>query len=109
MDHHVPSAITRGLRQRGVDVLTADEDGCAEADDDVILARAEHSGRLVYTNDDDFLAIAHRWLAVGRHFAGLAYAHPLRISVRQAIESLEVIAKASDPPDSRNIIYYLPL
>jgi len=45
---------------------------------------------------------------MGRHFAGLAYAHPLRISVRQAIESLEVIAKASDPFDPRNGIYDLP-
>ena len=26
MDHHVPSAITRGLRQRGIDVLTAQQD-----------------------------------------------------------------------------------
>ena len=63
---------------------------------------------LVYTNDDDFLAIAHRWLGMGRDFAGLAYAHPLRISVRRAIESLEVIAKASDPADSRNVVFYLP-
>jgi len=108
MDHHVPSAITRGLRQRGVDVLTAGDDGRAEADDDSLLERATESGRLVYTNDDDFLAIAKRWLATGRDFAGLAYAHPLRITMHQAIECLEVIAKASDPSDSRNVIYYLP-
>ncbi len=30
MEQHVPSAITRGLRRRGVDVLTAEEDGAAE-------------------------------------------------------------------------------
>lgn len=30
MDHHVFSSITRGLRERGIDVLTAEEDGCAE-------------------------------------------------------------------------------
>jgi hypothetical protein len=29
MDHHVPSAITAGLRRRGVAVLTAAEDGSA--------------------------------------------------------------------------------
>ncbi len=108
MDHHVPSAISGGLRRRGVSVLTAGEDGLAEADDDVLLDRATELGRLVYSNDDDLLAIAHVWLETGRDFAGIAYSHPLRISVRQAIESLEVIAKASDPADSRNVIYYLP-
>ena len=30
MDHHVPAAITEGLRSRGIDVLTAFEDGHAE-------------------------------------------------------------------------------
>ena len=52
----------------------------AEADDDFVLERATQSGRLVYTNDDDFSAIAKRWLGMGRDFAGLAYAHPLRIT-----------------------------
>jgi hypothetical protein len=27
MDHHIPAAVTAGLRQRRVDVLTAEEDG----------------------------------------------------------------------------------
>jgi hypothetical protein len=107
-DQHVPAAITKGLRQRGVDVLTAQEDGLAAADDEAILERARELARLVYTNDDDFLAITHRWLRVGHDFAGLAYAHPLAISVRQAIENLEVIAKVADPADVRNMIYYLP-
>jgi hypothetical protein len=108
MDHHVPAAITAGLRQRRVNVLTAWEDGRAEADDESILARATALGRLVYTNDDDFLSISHRWLRVGRDFAGLAYAHPLSIAIGEAIEQLELIAKAADPPDVRNTIYYLP-
>jgi len=108
MDQHVPSAITQGLRQRGVDVLTAWEDAYAEAEDERILERAGPLGRLVYTNDDDFLAIAQRWLQTGRGFAGLAYAHPQRITVRQAIESLEVIAKVSEPDESWNVVYYLP-
>jgi hypothetical protein len=33
MDHHVPRAITVGLRLRGVDVLTAYEDGQSELAD----------------------------------------------------------------------------
>ena len=45
MDHHVPSAITQGLRQRGIDVLTAHEDGAAQFDDEQLLERATQLGR----------------------------------------------------------------
>jgi len=37
MDMHVPAAITQGLRRRGIDVLTSQEDGTREADDEVLL------------------------------------------------------------------------
>ena len=39
-DVHVPAAITDQLRRRGVDVLTAQEDGSGELDDPVLLERA---------------------------------------------------------------------
>ncbi len=108
MDHHVPSAITHGLRQRGVDVLTAWDDGYARADDERLLERARLLGRVIYTNDDDFLAIAQRWLQAGRTFAGLAYGHSQAITIRQAIDNLEVIAKASNAEESQNTIVFLP-
>ncbi len=40
MDHHVPKAITVGLRLRDVDVITAHEDGTDQLDDDLLLKRA---------------------------------------------------------------------
>ena len=63
MDHHVPSAITAGLRKRGVDVLTAEEDGSARLDDDPLLNRATSLGRVLFSQDQDLLAIAHWRLA----------------------------------------------
>ncbi len=39
MDHHVPRSIAVGLRLRGVDVITAYEDGTSEADDPALLDR----------------------------------------------------------------------
>lgn len=43
MDHHVPQAITLGLRLRGVEVLTAYEDGTHEIEDADLLNRATRS------------------------------------------------------------------
>jgi len=60
MDHHVPRAITVGLRQRGVDVLTAFEDGAHELLDPDLLDRAGVLGRVLFTRDDDLLAEATR-------------------------------------------------
>jgi len=55
MDHHVPRAITTGLRLRGVDVITAYEDGAHELDDPALLDRANELGRTLFTRDDDLL------------------------------------------------------
>jgi predicted nuclease of predicted toxin-antitoxin system len=60
VDHHVPRAITVGLRLRGVDVLTAYEDGASELDDPELLDRAGELERVLFTQDDDLLAEAAR-------------------------------------------------
>jgi len=46
-DVHVPYAITFGLRLRGVDILTSQEDGAREVDDDVLLVLATALGRVL--------------------------------------------------------------
>jgi hypothetical protein len=108
MDHHVPSAVTAGLRLRGVDVLTAAEDGSALLDDEPLLDRAAALGRVLFSQDDDLLAIAHRRQQTAQEFAGLVYAHQLAISIGQAVRDLELLAKVLDPADMRNRVEYLP-
>ena len=58
MDHNVPRAITVGLRLRGVDVITAYEDGVEDMDDSQLLDPATELGRVLFTHDDDLLAEA---------------------------------------------------
>ena len=55
MDVHVHAAITEGLRLRGVDVLTAQEDGGRRLRDPALLDRATALGRVLFTQDDDLL------------------------------------------------------
>jgi len=61
MDVHVPQAITDQLRRRGVDVLTAIEDDSAELLDDELLERASSLGRVMFTQDIRFKALAEEW------------------------------------------------
>ena len=109
MDHHVHSAITDGLRARGVDVLTAFEDGTADWEDDGLLQRSTGLGRVFFSQDRDLLAIARRWQQTSREFSGVVYAHPLEITIGKAIDDLELIAMACDPDNMKNWIEFLPL
>lgn len=60
MDENVHGAITTGLRLRGVDVLTVQEDDRAGLPDPLVLDRAMELERIVFTQDSDFLIEANR-------------------------------------------------
>ena len=108
MDHHVPGPITEGLRRRGVDVLTAEENGATQLDDEVLLDRATAMGRILFSQDKDLLAIAQLRQQAGREFAGVAYSHQLKISIGKAVRDLELLVKVFEPDDMRNRVEYLP-
>ncbi len=48
-DEHIARAVIRGLRQRGVDVLTVPEAEMMGASDEAHLALASSQGRVVFT------------------------------------------------------------
>lgn len=60
MDENVHGAITTELRLRGVDVLTVQEDDRTGLPDPLVLDRAMALGRVVFTQDSDFLIEANR-------------------------------------------------
>src|SRR5438876_782755 len=109
MDECVRGPITSGLLRLGIDVLAAQSDGMAGADDDVILDRAAMLGRLVYSEDDDFLAEANSRQSDGIPFAGVVYANKNFVSIRQAIEDLELIASICNIEEMQGLVHCLPL
>jgi hypothetical protein len=109
MDEHVHRAITTGLRLRGVDVLTAQEDGRQGDSDDALLGRAAELGRVLFSQDEDLLAEATVHQEDEMAFAGVVYAHQLRVSIGVCVRDLELIAKAASPEDLANQVEYLPL
>jgi hypothetical protein len=109
MDVHVPQAITDQLRRRGVDVVTAIEDGSATLTDDNLLDHARGLNRLMFTQDIRFKSLAEAWQRSGRPFAGLVFGHQLRGTIGQYVGDLELIAKASNPEEWVNAIEHLPL
>lgn len=108
MDVHIPRAITNGLRLRGVDVLTAQEDGTTTLDDSALLDRATELGRLLYSQDDDLLAEASFRIANKMTFSGVIYSHQLKSPIGKCIEDVEIIAKTFETDEVKNIIEYIP-
>jgi hypothetical protein len=109
LDHHVPVAVSEGLRLRGVDVLTAFDNGTAALEDPALLQRVTELGRVLFTQDADLLVVASEWQSSGREFAGLIYGHQLRLTIGQAIRDLELAAEILNPEDMKNRVEFLPL
>jgi hypothetical protein len=109
LDVHVRQAITMGLRLRGVDVLTAQEDGARRLSDDLLLDRATALGRVLFSQDEDLLREAAQRQERGVPFKGVIYAHQLKVTIGQCIRDLELLAHAGAPEDFANRVQYLPL
>lgn len=109
MDVHVKAAVTEGLEGRGVDALTAQEDGSRRLLDADLLDRATTLGRVLFTQDKDLLREAARRQRIGEPFSGVIYAHQQEVSIGQCVHDLEVIALAGEPEDLVGRVEYLPL
>lgn len=109
MDVHVRKQVTVALRLRGVDVLTAQEDGSDKLADPALLERSGNLGRVLFSQDSDLLAEATLRQQAGTDFAGVIYAPQLAITIGQTVHDLELIAKVYDPADMVNRVEFLPL
>ena len=94
MDEHVPKAVTEGLRRRGVDVMTVQALGLLAAIDARHLERAAQDGRVVFTQDADFL----RLHASGFPHRSIVYAHQ-QTSISHMLRSLMLLHDLLTPED----------
>jgi predicted nuclease of predicted toxin-antitoxin system len=108
-DQNVARAIANGVRMRGIDVLTAFEDGRAKWDDVALLDRAAELGRVFFTHDRDFLRDAARRQRAGIHFAGIVFAQMEQSLIKVYIHDLAIIAQVASPSEMENQVLYLPL
>lgn len=76
-DVHVHSAITAGMRRRGVEVLTCQEASLGTASDERILKYAYTDNWVVFSQDDDFLKICAKQPSQHK---GLVYSHKRSLS-----------------------------
>ena len=102
-DQHIPGAVARGLRRRGVEVLTAQEAGRCGDTDLTQLEFAYENEYVVVTFDSDFLALA----ASGVLHNGVAFCPATKYTIGELIYTLLLVHDVLDTDDMHNHIEFL--
>jgi hypothetical protein len=102
-DQHIPLAVTHGLRQRGIDVLTAQETDRCGLPDPEQLAFATVEERVVVTFDTDFLALHQS----GVPHAGIAWCPARKNTIGQLVHALVLLHGVLTRADMRSHVEYL--
>src|SRR5207253_3566839 len=110
IDEDVHGDIVDGLRRRqpALDLVRVQDVGLRHTPDPIILEWAARHGRVVVSVDKKTLAVdAWDRVARGSPMPGVAILRTL-LTIGQAINELELIARAGEPDDLRDQVIYLP-
>ncbi|APW61650.1 DUF5615 family PIN-like protein [Paludisphaera borealis] len=102
LDENCSKSICEGLRRRGVDVSTTPEAGLAGSGDEQQLAHCLANGRVLFTQDRDFLRLD----AQGVPHAGVVYCVKDTKSVGELIQCLVLIWEIYEPADLAGRVEY---
>jgi predicted nuclease of predicted toxin-antitoxin system len=103
LDEHVPMSIAAGLRRRGVDVTTATGEELTGASDAGQLSFAAQSGRVLVTQDADFLRL-HQ---TGVGHTGIVYCRQGSLSVGEMLRRLVLVHDLMTAEEMRTRVEYL--
>ena len=105
-DEHIPGAIVREARKKGIQVIRCQDEGLMSADDTVLLAHAAQAGYLLVTGDRDFERLHYAWLMEGRQHHGIVFVpRRLRWRIGLILEYLELISDAGKPEEVYNTFW----
>ena len=102
LDEHVADAVATGLRRRGIDVTTTSDAGLLDAADEAHIAFALREGRVVFTQDRDFL----RLHADGISHAGIVYAAQGSRTIGEIIRFLVLLHDSTEEADMVGRVEY---
>ncbi|KPA12178.1 hypothetical protein MHK_007616 [Candidatus Magnetomorum sp. HK-1] len=99
--------LVKGLRARGIDVVTVFEEDMTGCADEEQLEYATNQKRTLYTfNVGDFCRIHKEYLTIGKFHAGIVVVNRTRYSVGDQIKRLsELIHKKSAEEMNNNLLF----
>lgn len=106
-DECVDARVVAGLRRRDADIVTAADENLLGAADEEHLERAEALGRIIVTNDQDFLRLASARVEDASGFGGLVFVLP-ETRVGEAVAGIFLLTTILEPLDMANRIEWVP-
>src|SRR5262249_32511986 len=103
LDEHVDPAIAAGLRRHGIDVTTTADAGLLHAPDEDHVAYGIAHGRVLFTQDKDFLRIH----AAGVPHAGITYCRQNTRTIGEIIDFLVLIWEVLEPHEMENRVEFI--
>lgn len=103
LDENISRAVTEALRQRGIDVFTAQQEDMLETTDDQHLAFAVAQRCVIITQNIDGL----RWHVSGMWHKGIVYASP-DASVDEMVHGLALIYASLSAEDMVGHVEFIP-
>jgi hypothetical protein len=103
LDENCDPRIAAGLRLHGIDVTTAADTGLRQAPDHQHLAYAVAQGRVILTQDTDFLRIA----ASGQEHRGILFYPDQGRSIGQVIRAVHLFWELCEPEELANQVHYV--
>jgi predicted nuclease of predicted toxin-antitoxin system len=103
LDENCAKAIATGLRRHGIDVTTTPDAGLLGAIDEEQAAYALPLGRVILTQDRDFLRIH----AAGVPHAGIAYCEKDTQGIGEIIDTLVLMWEIYEPEEMAGRVEYL--
>ncbi len=101
-------SLKQALRERGVDVLTAEEAGMRERDDEEHLDFASAQGRVLYSfNIGDYCGIHTEYIVSKKSHAGIILAPQQRYSIGEQMRRLMRIVNARTAEQMINQLEFL--
>ena len=103
LDEHLPHAIARSVRRLGIGVSTGEEAGTVGMSDGGLLAYCLAEGRVLVTNDNDFLALRLQ----GASHAGIVFCKQGSRSVGELVDFLALIAGVYSSEEMANRVEFV--
>lgn len=103
LDENINHAVARALRHRGISVTTSSEIGLVGTTDIEQLSYATDSGRVIVTQDSDFL----RLNSEGHQHAGIVFASSGSRDIGEIVRFLCLLHDCIDPAEMAGKVEFI--
>jgi len=107
VDEHVALAVIRALRRAGHDPVRFRDYFPEGTSDDLHFERAIKEGRVLMTQDTDFLGLSAKVLAEGKHHPGIVYWPQGLYRLGQVIRRAKQYLESTTPETRRDMVKFL--